>query len=178
MTLNEVIERRQSIRKYDGTTVSLEQIEQLVKCAQMAPSWKNTQTARYYVALSPEKLKQAREEGLLGRNVEKTEGTGALIVQSFVSKVAGHDLHGNPDNELGDGWGCYDAGAQSMLLQLKAAELGLDTLVLGIRDAAQLHRIMNIPENETITAAIAVGRRAETPNRPPRKAIEEILTVV
>jgi len=178
MTLDETINRRQSIRLYDGTPVSREDITTLVKCAQMAPSWKNSQTARYHVALSPDILKQARENGLLGRNVQKTEGVGALIVQSFVSHVAGHDLRGLPDNELGNGWGCYDAGAQSMLLQLKAAEMGLDTLVIGIRDADQLRRILDIPANEVITAAIAVGHRADSPNRPPRKPVEDILTIL
>lgn len=175
MTLDETVEKRQSIRKYNGAAVTKEELEQAIRCAQLAPSWKNSQTARYHVVLSADVLKTAREEGLLGRNVQKTEGVGALIVQTFVKNVAGHDLSGTPDNELGNGWGCYDAGAQSMLLQLKAAELGLDTLVIGIRDAEQLRRILTIPDNETITAVIAVGHRAEDANRPPRKALEEVV---
>ena len=149
MTLDEVVMRRQSIRKYDGSAVTREEIEQMVACAQLAPSWKNSQTSRFHVVLTADKLLEARQKGMLGRNFEKTEGVGAIIVQTFVGNVAGHDLHGNPDNELGNGWGCYDAGASGMLL--------------------------GIPDEEIVTAAIAVGKRKEDANRPPRKPLDEIV---
>lgn len=175
MTLDEVVMRRQSIRKYDGSAVTREEIEQMVACAQLAPSWKNSQTSHFHVVLTADKLLEARQKGMLGRNFEKTEGVGALIVQTFVGNVAGHDLHGNPDNELGNGWGCYDAGASGMLLQLKATELGFDTLVIGIRDAEALRTVLGIPDEEIVTAAIAVGKRKEDANRPPRKPLDEIV---
>ncbi|MBR5730262.1 MAG: nitroreductase family protein [Prevotella sp.] len=175
MTLDEVVQRRQSIRSYDGSAVTKDEIVQMVKCAQMAPSWKNSQTSRLHVVLSADKLLEARQKGMLGRNFEKTEGVGALVVHTFLGNVAGHDLHGHPDNELGNGWGCYDAGAFSMLFQLKASELGFDTLVIGIRDADGLRTVLGIPEDEVITAAIAVGKRKEDANRPPRKPFDEIV---
>ena len=62
-----------------------------------------------------------------------------------------------------------------MLFQLKASELGFDTLVIGIRDADALRTALGIPEDEIITAAIAVGKRKEDANRPPRKPVDEIV---
>ena len=80
-----------------------------------------------------------------------------------------------PDNEGGNGWGWYDLGLQNAYLLLKAAELDLDTLVIGIRDADELRALLQIPEDETIGAVIAVGHRVEDVQRPPRKALDDIV---
>ena len=72
------------------------------------------------------------------------------------------------DNELGNGWGCYDLGLQNENLVLKAADLGLSTLIMGLREADRLREILNIPETETIVSVIAVGKAAEEPIRPHR----------
>ena len=51
--LNAIYERR-SIRQYQYTEITTEEITELIKAAQMSPSWKNSQTARFYVAHSDE----------------------------------------------------------------------------------------------------------------------------
>ena len=53
MNFDDVINQRRSIRNYKKTEViEKREIEQMVEAALMAPSWKNSETARYYVALS------------------------------------------------------------------------------------------------------------------------------
>ena len=53
MEFQKVIESRRSIRKYDAEKkVSEEQIREMIQAAIYAPSWKNSQTARYYCVLS------------------------------------------------------------------------------------------------------------------------------
>ena len=173
MTLNDIALHRRSIRKYNGTSVSREELETLVRFAQEAPSWKNQQTSRYHIVTSPALLAQART-CLGGSNPQKTEGVGALIVTSFKHNIVGH-THGEPDNEGGNGWGWYDLGLQNAYLLLKAAEMDLDTLVIGIRSAEQLRSLLAIPEDETIGAVIAVGHRVEDAQRPPRKELSEIV---
>ena len=81
---------------------------------------------------------------------------------------------GNPVNEAGDGWGYYDLGLQNENLLLKATELGLDTLVMGIRDGEAIREMLNIPETENVVAVIAVGYKAKEANMPKRKEVEEI----
>ena len=52
MEFQKLIESRRSIRKYDGSKkVTKEQIETLISAATEAPSWKNSETARYYCVL-------------------------------------------------------------------------------------------------------------------------------
>ena len=59
MEFQTLIEKRRTVRKYSpDTNVTKEQIQELVKAAQEAPSWKNTETGRYYCVLSEDiKLK-------------------------------------------------------------------------------------------------------------------------
>ena len=84
MEFQKLIESRRSIRKYDGSKkVTKEQIETLIAAATEAPSWKNSETARYYCVLSDEMTKRVREECLPGFNKERSENA-ALLVTTFV----------------------------------------------------------------------------------------------
>ena len=146
MELQAVMEKRRSIRNYNPERkVTKEQLEELIKAASYAPSWKNLQTSRYYCVLSENAVKELREKCL-------------------------------PEfNQAGDGWGYYDLGLQNDNLLLKAAELGLDTLVMGIRDGEALRELLNIPDSENVVSVIAVGYRGqEPPERPKRKELEVV----
>lgn len=175
MNLDEIALRRRSVRKYQADKkISKEQIVELLKFAQQAPSWKNSQTGRYYIVFNEEKLKEVRN-ALLPQNQIVTKDVNTLIVTSFVKNRSGFDKNGTPDNELGNGWGCYDLGLQNAFLLLKAAELGIDSIILGLRDAQQLRNILNIPNTEEIVSVIALGYRAEEEIiAPARKNIEDI----
>lgn len=48
MEFNQTLMARRSLRAYEeGKTVEKAQIEEMIRFAQMAPSWKNSQTGRY-----------------------------------------------------------------------------------------------------------------------------------
>ena len=163
MEFQKVLETRRTVRKYSAG-VTREQMEELLRAAQEAPSWKNSQTGRYYCVLSEEMVDKIRMECLPDAgNAGKSEHARA-----------GFQKDGSADNELGNGWGCYDLGLQNENLILKATDLGLSTLIMGLREADRLREILNIPETETIVSVIAVGKAAEEPIRPHRKPIEEI----
>ena len=176
MEFQTLIEKRRTVRKYSpDTNVTKEQIQELIKAAQEAPSWKNTETGRYYCVLSEDKKFQLRQECLgYANNDSKTE-YAALIVTTFVHNRAGFQTDGTPDNEIGNGWGCYDLGLQNENLILKATELGLSTLIMGLRDADKIRELLSIPEEETIVSVIAVGKAGEEPSRPKRRELDEIL---
>ena len=63
---------------------------------------------------------------------------------------------------------------QAMNLCLKAHELGLATLIMGIYDEAAIRKFFNIDENQIIVAVIAVGYAAEEPPMPKRKTVDDI----
>ena len=53
--------------------------------------------------------------------------------------------------------------------------MGFDTLIMGMRDADELRKLFDIPENETIMAVISLGYRAGEPNRPERRSLDDIV---
>ena len=68
----------------------------------------------------------------------------------------------------------YDPMEDADNLVLAAADMGYDTLIMGIRDADAIRRLLDIPENEQIMSVIAVGRREKAPAPRPRKALDEV----
>lgn len=176
MEFQTLIENRRSVRKYSShTNVTKEQIQQLVQAALEAPSWKNTETGRYYCVLSEDMSQKLRKECLCYANNDVKTEHAALIVTTFVHNRAGFQTDGTPDNEIGNGWGCYDLGLQNENLILKATELGLSTLIMGLRDGDKIREMLSIPESETIVSVIAVGKADEEPSRPRRRELEDVL---
>jgi nitroreductase len=173
MELQSALENRKSIRSYLSKDVEPEKLTALIEAASLAPSWKNSQTARYYVIHTPEKLEQIRAT-LPEFNRKNCEQAPALIITTVVLNRSGYERNGEPTNELGNGWGFYDCGLGSMALLLKATELGLSTLVMGIRDAAKISEILEIPENEAVVSVISVGYSDDDPERPARKPVEKL----
>ena len=107
-------------------------------------------------------------------NQKNCKDAPVLIVTAFVKNHSGHDSQGCPVNELGNGWGAYDLGLHDANLILKARELGLDTLIMGIRDADALREILGIDGDQEVVSVIAVGYRDIDPAMPARKSVEEI----
>lgn len=174
MELNELFEKRRTIRGYqEGVRIERKAVEEILTAAQQAPSWKNSQTGRYYVVMNPEKTARVKASCLPERNANNCADAPVLIVTAFEKGVSGFGPEG-PANELGDQWGAYDLGLQNAYLILKASELGYDTLIMGIRDGDALRKELNIPETQQVTAVIALGIRAAEPKKPKRKELEEI----
>ncbi len=173
MELDDALKQRRSIREYNGEKVDEGQLRELIQAALYAPTWKNTETARYYVAES-DKMRAAVNDVLPEGNKKKTVNASAFIVCTFVPNISGCMEEGTLINELGNGWGIYDSGLQNMNLLLKATELGLSTLVMGMRDADKLKEVLGIPKEEVLVSVIAVGHSDQTPDMPARKGVDEI----
>ena len=173
-SFSEVMKTRRSVRNYDASkTIRQEEVRTLLAEVQEAPSWANQQPSRYYVAMTPEKADAVRE--LIGEgNKKNTVGASVFIVATFERGKSGF-FRGTPANEIGDGWGAYDCGLSNAYLVLQARAMGFDTLIMGMRDSEGLSSLFGIPETETVMAVIALGYRAEEPNRPERKNLDEVV---
>lgn len=166
MEFNELVKTRRSCRSYIEAEVSNNDIEEIIKTALMAPSWKNSETGRYYVAASKEAIKVVFD--CLPDFNQTSSKNAAYIITTFKKGISG-----NGD----DNWGSYDLGLQNSYLILKAKELCYDTLIMGLRDEEGLRKYFNIPSDEIMLPVIAIGKKNGELVNKPRKELKEVLII-
>lgn len=174
MELEKCIKERRSIRKFKEQSVKPDAIVALIEAAQMAPSWKNSQVSRYYAVTKPE----TREKILAclpDFNIESVKNAPVLIVTTVVNGRSGFERDGSYSSHLKDGFQYFDNGLQVQNICLKAYDLGLGTLILGLYDNEKIQTVLDIPNEQIIVSIIAVGYPDISPDAPKRKPIEDIL---
>lgn len=85
MELREVMQKRKSIRQYLTTPVEEEKVKAMIEAAILAPTWKNAQEIRYYVAVSEEK-RQAVLDALGEGNRKKTQNAPVFLISAVIFK--------------------------------------------------------------------------------------------
>lgn len=166
MDFTKLVEERRSCRSFTNEPVSKTVIEEIIKCALMAPSWRNSETGRYYVAIDQDAINEVYE--CLPDFNQKSSKNAAYIIATFKKGISG-------DGD--DNWGSYDLGLQNSYLILKARELGYDTLIMGLRDENKLRKIFSIPDDEIMLPVIAIGKRNGDLSLRPRKELDEVLKI-
>lgn len=74
MEFNEVVTTRRSIRRYEARPVAQKDIKAMIQCAMEAPSWKNSQTARYHIITSSDMLNKMKDGGACPFQCREHEG--------------------------------------------------------------------------------------------------------
>lgn len=174
MELTKAIYERRSVRSYKSDVIDQSVVKELIEAAMMAPSWKNSETARFYVVMSPEALERVKSECLPSFNAKRVKEVPVIIVTTFVKGISGFNDDGTACNACGDGWGYYDLGLNNENLLLAAYDKGLDSLIMGLRHEDALRSILNIPESEAVVAVIGFGYRDKEAAAPARKTVEEV----
>ena len=177
MKFSELIEARRSVRKYAKAEISRDEMAKIVEEALNAPSWKNTETTRYYAAIGDDAKAKIWGDALPSFNAASSANAAALVAVTFVPGESGY-MGDTPADELGEMWGAYDCGLASSYFVLAAKNHGWDTLIMGIRDTAKVKSILGIPEKEVLMSVIAVGKSAQPYFKNPRKPVAEVLKAV
>ena len=180
MEFTEVLQNRRSIRKYTSQPVTQEQIQEIIELSRFAPTWKNSQTAKYYVILNQELKNQIAEQGTcdFSKNKLNIQSAPCLVVLATVDGISGYNTDGSFTTSKGTHWQSFDAGIACQTFCLTAYEKGLGTLIMGIYDEPKIKNLLNLPENESISALIAVGYEESHPNAPKRKELKEIMQIL
>jgi len=176
MDFNELKEARRSVRRYAKSEITQDELEKIVTDALNAPSWKNTETTRYYAAATDAAKERMWKEALPGYNAASSANAAALVAVTFVPGESGFN-GGTAVDDLGNSWGAYDCGLASSYFILAAKNRGWDTLIMGMRDGAKVKSILGIPEGEVLMSVIAVGKSAQKYMKRPRKPVSEVLKV-
>lgn len=170
------IEKRRSVRSYTDKPVERETIKRLVSAAQLAPSWKNTQTTRFTAITNKDTLNEIC--ATLGDWNQKIVSNAPLLL--VVSAITGHSGYGSSGNPTiyGEGYTFFDCGTSVENLCLAATDLGIGTVILGLFDPQKLKEIAKVPDGEEVLVLIACGYYENDPPANTRLPIEDVLRFV
>ncbi|QTA79020.1 Nitroreductase family protein [Desulfonema limicola] len=170
--LNEIIKGRRSIRKYEEKDVSDETLTQILDAVRWSPSWTNCQCWDIVVVKdidTKEKLRQT----IAPKNPAVKAIVNAPVVLALCGKTG---ISGYYDNQaatkFGD-WFMFDLGIAAQTLCLKAYELGLGTVIVGLLDHDRAKDVLKVPETHELAALIPLGYPAKISKAPKRKEINE-----
>lgn len=171
------IQTRRSVRKFSNAPVERKVIEEIVELASWTPSWKNTQTTRYFAVTDAALKCRVAEECVMGftPNANLILSAPMLIVQGVIHGRAGFQRDGSFSTSKEDRWEIFDAGAAAQTFCLAAWEKGLGTVIMGIFDQEKLAETVQLPEDMVVGSLIAIGYPDQAPPAPPRKPVEELL---
>ena len=175
----ECITTRRSVRKFTAEPVTKDDVLKIVETARFAPTWKNSQTPRYIAVLDPALKDRIAAEGVMGFawNRGIIEGAPALVLLTTVDGVCGYEKDGSFSTDKGTHWQSFDAGLAAEAFCLAAHEAGFGTVIMGIYDDLTVRRLAGVPDGQSVSALIALGRPAETPALRPRLAAADLLSV-
>ncbi|HON59631.1 MAG TPA: nitroreductase family protein [Smithella sp.] len=175
MELQEAILKRRSVRKFTEEAVTDDQLRRIFEAVRWSPSWANTQTWEFIVVRDRaliEKIADTYSEKNPAR--KGSLAASALIVACAKTGVAGC-YDGKPVTVIPN-WELFDLGIAVQTLCLKAHELGLGTVIVGLMDHKTCEKILGIPEGHQVIAVIPIGYPAAPPkDGPPRKPLSEMV---
>ena len=174
------LRERRSVRKFTAEPITCDTMDRILDLARWAPSWKNSQTARYTVVKNPELKAKIAAEGTMGFTFnEKTiSRCASLVVMSAVTKICGYEPDGSFTTDKGDSWEMFDAGVAAQTFCLAAHEHGVGTVIMGIFDEDKVAEMISMPEDREMIALIALGYPNEEPVAPKRKTVDDLLTIL
>lgn len=167
MEFNEVIASRYSCKKYDTEKVISErQLEAILQAGRLAPTAKNNQAQRIYVAQSPEAL------AAIDKHTHCRYGATTVLVVCWDKN--GVFLY--PGSTTRDS-GPEDASIVATQMMLAAANAGVDSCWINYFNPDELAASLGLPDNVEILMLLDLGFAAEgsgpLPNHFSRKPINE-----
>jgi nitroreductase len=177
MELQEAILKRRSVRKFTEDAVTDEELMQIFEAVRWSPSWSNTQVWEFIVVRDKSTI-----EKVVSTYVDKNPATkcslaaSALIVACAKSGVSG--CYGGQELTSIHNWYMFDLGLAVQTLCLRAHEIGLGTVVVGLMNHEACKKVLNIPDGHEVIAVIPIGRPAVPPkDGPSRKPVSEMVYI-
>ncbi len=177
MDLDQALIGRRSIRSFLNKPVSQDLVRQVIEAATFAPSAKNGQQWRFTVLTTKAKRELT---DVFRRELEKVtseigkENMGSSFSSCSIMEQAPVVIMVWNAGERGRETEIHSVAAAIQNLLLKAYSLGLGTLWIGdisyTIEALKQH--LNKPWK--LTAAVALGWPANTPEPRPRKSVDEV----
>src|SRR6056297_1458053 len=175
MDFQELIDHRQSVRKYRNKPVEKEKIKKLIESVRLAPSACNSQPWKLIIVDEPElrtQVSKATFNKAISFNKFAVEAPViAVLVIEKAKPIA--QIGGLIKNQE---YPEYDIGIAAAHFCLQAAGLGLGTCMMGWFDEKKIQQLLNIPKKRKIGLLITLGYPPEDykVRKKIRKPMEKI----
>lgn len=156
MTFQELINHRQSVRKYADMPVEHEKIEKIIEAVQLSPSACNSQPWKIIIVDEPElknEVAKATFSKTISFNKFAVEAPVIAVLVIEKAKLIAQIGGSIKDMEYPN----IDIGIAAAHFCLQAAELGLGTCMIGWFDEKKIRQLLNIPEKRKIGLVITLG---------------------
>jgi nitroreductase len=171
--LNELVNKRQSVRGYKNQPVEKEKILRCIEVARLAPSACNSQPWKFIIVDDPALKDQVAElttTGMLPINHYTRQAPVIIVLvmekPNLTSKI-GSVIWNKPYNLI-------DIGISAIQFCLQATAEGLGTCILGWFNEKKVKKLLNIPMSGRAALIITVGYPSSDEIRPKqRKKIED-----
>lgn len=171
MTFKDLIQKRQSTRKYKSTEIEKEKIDLCLEAGRLAPSACNAQAWKFIVVDDPSlKTKVAETSASLGMNKFATQAPVIIIVvleNGNASSTIGGKLK-NKDYR----W--IDIGIAIEHICLQATEIGLGTCIIGWFNENKIKKLLHIPRSKRIPLILTLGYPDDEIRTKIRKPLNEV----
>ena len=173
MNLYDIINERQSCRKYDTSRdVPKEKIYRMLEAARLAPSACNGQPYHLTVCRGETAARVAREVMGMGMN-KFAKDAPVLIVVSEEDYVASAALGAKLKN---NDYRSIDIGIMTAYLTAAATEEGLDTCILGWLNDEKIREICGLTHPVRLVITVGYAPEGYPLREKKRKDLEELVT--
>jgi len=175
MDFQQLIQNRQSVRKYQDKPVEREKLERIIEAVHIAPSACNSQPWKLIIVDEPE-LKNEVAKATFSKTVAFNKfALEAPVIAVLVIEKAKliAQIGGSIKNQE---YPQYDIGIAAEHFCLQATELGLGTCMIGWFNEKKIQKLLNIPKKRKVGLVITLGYPPEDykMRQKIRKPVEEI----
>ena len=179
MNAKDCLLQRRSCRRFLDKPIDRETIRQMIDLARFAPSWKNTQIARYTVIDDPAFKNDIAENCVRGYtfNAKTIQRAAALAVISYETGLSGRDANGELQTPDAEKWEMFDAGVATQTFCLAARD-DVGTCIIGVMDEDAIARKLQLSASQKIACLVAMGYPEAWKEGPARLACDELVTFI
>lgn len=175
MLFQYLINKRQSVRRYNNKAIEEDKIYQLIEAVRLAPSACNSQPWKLIIVNNPE-LKNEVAKATFSKTISFNKfAIEAPVIAVFVIEKAKlmAQIGGSVKNQE---YPQYDIGIAAEHFCLQATELGLGTCMLGWFNEKKIQKLLNIPKKRKVALVITLGYEPDAykQRKKIRKPFDEI----
>jgi nitroreductase len=174
MNFIDLVQKRQSDRKYTDKAIEREKIDICIEAARLAPSACNSQPWNFIVVDHPdlkEKLAKETFGKLISFNHFTMQAPVLIVVITEKSNTIAR-IGGKIKDKI---YNHYDVGIACEHFCLQAAEMNLGTCMLGWFSEKGVKKVLKIADNKQVDLIITLGYPAEEKTRNKiRKGLDDI----